>query len=301
MPVLEQKTVRVDRNVCLLTIEKRLTDLPPLPAVVIKIMQTINSPNTSAEDLNSLIRMDQGIASKVLRIVNSAYYGLPKKVSTITQAVMILGFNTVRNLVMGVGAMNSFSKKSIPYGLNREKFWEHSVAVAVTAQALAKKRMSQVRAATEEAFIGGLLHDVGTLFLDCHFPVQYAVVMAFADREKKRCSAAERLILGIDHAYVGQKIAEKWRFPGHLSAMIGEHHLENVQPQYKEWAWIVHAADCIAWEMGYAATPHALEPVMNNEVREWLALNEEGWNWVLETSANQFKASASLIQIMKEG
>lgn len=296
---VETRSVRVDRSVCLSTIEKRLTDLPPLPAVVVKIMQTINNPSTSAEDLNNLIRMDQGLASKVLRIVNSAYYGLPKKVSTITQAVMILGFNTVRNLVMGVSAMNAFAVKTIPYGLNREKFWEHSVAVAVTAQALAKKRLSQIRSAAEEAFIGGLLHDIGTLFLDCYFPVQYAVVMAYADKESKTCNVAEQLILGVDHALVGQQIADKWRFPPHLSAMIGEHHLQRVQTEYRDWAWIVHAADCIAWEMGYAATPHALEPEMNSDVREWLGFNEEAWAWVYETSANQFKASASLIQIMK--
>ena len=129
----ETRSVRVDRSACLHAIEKRLTDLPPLPAVVVQIMRSINNPSTSAEELNNLIRMDQGLASKVLRIVNSAYYGLPKKVSTITQAVMILGFNTVRNLVMGVSALNAFSGKSIPYGLYREKFWEHSVAVAVTA------------------------------------------------------------------------------------------------------------------------------------------------------------------------
>lgn len=296
--LLETKTVRVDRSVCLSTIEKRLTDLPPLPAVVVKIMQTINNPNTSADDLNNLIRMDQGLASKVLRIVNSAYYGLPKKVSTITQAVMILGFNTVRNLVMGVSAVNAFANKRIPYGLNRDKFWEHSVAVAVTAQTLAKKRMSQMRSAAEEAFIGGLLHDIGTLFLDAYFPVQYAVVMAFADKEKKQSKEAEQLVLGLDHAYVGRKIAEKWCFPGHLGAMIGEHHLNSVQSEYKEWAWIVHAADCIAWEMGYAATPHALQPEMSDAVREWLGFSEEAWTWVYETSKNQFKASASLIQIM---
>ncbi len=263
-------------------------------------MRSINNPSTSAEELNNLIRMDQGLASKVLRIVNSAYYGLPKKVSTITQAVMILGFNTVRNLVMGVSALNAFSGKSIPYGLYREKFWEHSVAVAVTAQTIAKKRMLQMKSAAEEAFIGGLLHDIGTLFLDCYFPVQYAVVMAYADKEEKHCCVAEQLILGLDHAYVGRNIAEKWCFPPHLVTMIGSHHLANVSQEFKEWAWLIHAADCIAWEIGYAATPHALAPEMNPKVNEWLGFNDETWEWVYETSKNQFKALASMIQIMKE-
>src|SRR5438093_1337301 len=177
------KSIRIDRTVFQQTMEKKLADLPPLPAVVTRIMETVNNPDTSAEDLNKLISMDQGLSSKVLRIVNSSYYGFPKRISTITHAVVILGFNTVRNLVLGVSAFGLLGQKSMPYGLNRAKFWEHSVATAAAGSVLAKRRLSKVRSAAEEAFIGGLLHDIGALFLDSYFPVQYAVAMAFAARE----------------------------------------------------------------------------------------------------------------------
>src|ERR1043166_8004865 len=130
------KSIRIDRAVFQETLEKKLADLPPLPAVVTKIMQTVNDPDTSAEDLNRLISMDQGLSSKVLRIVNSAYYGFPKLISTITHAVVILGFNTVRNLVLGVSAFGMLPQKGMSSGLNRTKFWEHSVATAVAASVL---------------------------------------------------------------------------------------------------------------------------------------------------------------------
>src|SRR5579871_495325 len=200
------KSIRIDRAVFQQTLEKKLADLPPLPAVVTRIMETVNNPDTSAEDLNRLISMDQGLSSKVLRIVNSSYYGFPKRISTITHAVVILGFNTVRNLVLGVSAFGLLSQKSMPYGLNRAKFWEHSVAAAVGASILAKQRLPKVRNAPEEGFIGGMLHDIGALFLDSYFPVQYAVAMAFAAREQKSARDAEALVLGIDHILVGRRI-----------------------------------------------------------------------------------------------
>src|SRR6266496_2954408 len=125
----EVKTIRIDRAVFQQTLEKKLADLPPLPAVVTRIMQTISNPSTGADELSRLISLDQGLSSKILRIVNSAYYGFPKRISTITHAVVILGFNTVRNLVLGVSAFGMLPQKGTTSGLNRSQFWEHSVAV----------------------------------------------------------------------------------------------------------------------------------------------------------------------------
>src|SRR5215467_3839166 len=132
MPI-EAPSIVLDKEVFQQTLDKKLADLPPLPAVVTRIMETVNDPNACAEELNRLISLDQGLSSKMLRIVNSAYYGFPKRISTITHAVVILGFNTVRNLVLGVSAFGMLSRKAGSGGLNRTKFWEHSVATAVAA------------------------------------------------------------------------------------------------------------------------------------------------------------------------
>src|ERR1041385_899781 len=136
----ELKTIHIDQELFQQTLEKKLADLPPLPVVVTRIMATINDPNTSAEDLHRLIALDQGLSSKMLRIVNSAYYGFPKRISTITHAVVILGFNTVRNLVLGVSAFGMLPQKGTTSGLNRSQFWEHSVAVAIMASIVTKKK-----------------------------------------------------------------------------------------------------------------------------------------------------------------
>ena len=295
------KSIRIDRAVFQQTLEKKLADLPPLPAVVARIMQTINDPGTSAEEINGLITMDQGLSSKVLRIVNSSYYGFPKRISTITHAVVILGFNTVRNLVLGVSAFGLLGQKSMPYGLNRTKFWEHSIAVAVGGQVIARKRLAKNRAAADEAFIGGLLHDVGALFLDSYFPVQYAVGMAFAGREKKTGQEAETLVLGIDHVTVGRRIAEHWNFPPHLAAMIGGHHDPARCKDQFDLVATVHAADYLAWQCGHMASEHTQPPTLTPEVIEWLNFSDEDWEAAKEELAKQFLACEDLLRIARNG
>ncbi len=295
------KSIRIDRTVFQQTLEKKLSDLPPLPIVVTKIMETVNNPNTSAEDLNKLIALDQGLASKVLRIVNSAYYGFPKRISTLTHAIVILGYNTVRNLVLGVSAFGLLGQKSMPYGLNRAKFWEHSIAAAVAGSTVAKKRLPKVRSAAEEAFIGALLHDIGALFLDSYFPVQYAVAMAFAARESQSAHDAESLVLGLDHVTVGRRIAEHWNFPPHLVAIIGGHHCPTEHPEHFDLVAIVHTADWLAWECGHIASEHTRGPVLAPEVVEWLGWDEAMWECVKQETQEQYQANASLLQIAQEG
>lgn len=294
------KSIRIDRAVFQQTLEKKLADLPPLPAVVARIMQTVNNPDTSAEDLNRLISMDQGLSSKVLRIVNSAYYGFPKRISTLTNAIVILGYNTVRNLVLGVSAFGLLSQKSMPYGLNRTQFWEHSVAVAVGGTFLAKKRLPKLRSAPEEAFIGGLLHEIGALFLDSYFPVQYAVAMAFAAREGKTAREAESMVLGIDHVTVGRRIAEHWNFPPHLVAIIGGHHDPARQYEHFDLVATVHVCDWLAWEIGHKPSEYTQRKDMEPEVVQWLGFSEADMIWAKEEMARQFEACTSLLQLARE-
>lgn len=295
------KSVRIDRAVFQQTLEKKLADLPPLPAVVTRIMDTVNRPDTSAEDLNRLISMDQGLSSKVLRIVNSAYYGFPKRISTITHAIVILGFNTVRNLVLGVSAFGLLTQKSMPYGLNRTKFWEHSIAVAVASSFLAKRYMPRARSAAEEAFVGGLLHDIGTLFLDSYFPVQYAVAMAFAAREGKASREAETLVLGIDHVMVGRRIAECWNFPPHLVAMLGGHHEPANQTEFFELTAVVHAADWLAWQCGHASSEHVIGHDLAPEVAEFIPFDEDTLQWAQKELHEQYTQCENLLRLSSGG
>ncbi len=295
----EVKSLRIDRDVFQQTLEKKLADLPTLPAVITKIIETANNPNTTAEEMQRLIVMDQGLASKILRIVNSAYYGFPKRISTISQAVMILGFGTVRNLVMGVSAFGMLAQKSMPYGLNRPKFWEHCAASAAAGTVLAKHRLPRNHNAPEEAFLGGLLHDIGSLFLDSYFPVQYAVAMAFAAREGKSAREAEGQVLGIDHVLVGKRIAEQWNFPPHVTAMIGLHHDPNANHEHFELIALMHASDYLAWQCGHPSSEHTNAPDLHPEVDDWLLFEESHWDKVKEELQEQYKRCEQLVKMVQ--
>jgi putative nucleotidyltransferase with HDIG domain len=294
---VEVKTLQIDRAVFQQTLEKKLADLPPLPAIVTRIMQTVNNPNTSADELNQLISLDQGLASKLLRIVNSAYYGFPKRISTITHAVVILGFNTVRNLVLGVSAFGMLSKKAEGQGLDRLQFWEHSIAVAVCSSLLAKKKKPKTRSIVEEAFITGLLHDIGQLFLDCYFPVQYAVTLVYAERQNISLLEAEKKVLGIDHTIVGKKIAEQWNFPPSLTACIGLHHHPIPGSDHFEASALVHAADWIAWQMQKRVGKTDNSPEMDAAVAEWLGLGEEDFQQLMVEVESQFGAACEMMKL----
>jgi putative nucleotidyltransferase with HDIG domain len=291
------KTLQIDRDVFLQTLQKKLADLPPLPAVVTRIMQTVNDPNTSAEDLNRLISLDQGLSSRLLRIVNSAYYGFPKRISTITNAVVILGFNTVRNLVLGVSAFGMLSSKNSAGGLDRRVFWEHSVASGVAASMVARKRRSRTRTAVEEAFLGGLLHDIGKLFLDCYFPVQYAVTLAYAERQQVSTIEAERKVLGIDHAVVGRRTAEHWNFPASLVNMIGNHHQPHPDNEYFEFAATIAAANWIASERGYPSVGAVPIEPMPQAVAEWLGFSEEDMAWAAQELEMQISSARDMFSM----
>ncbi len=292
------KDLQIDRDVFLQTLQKKLADLPPLPKVVHRIMQTVNDPNTSAEDLNRLISLDQGLSSRILRIVNSAYYGFPKRISTVTNAVVILGFNTVRNLVLGVSAFAMLPPKTgNAVGLDRTRFWEHCVAAAVASSIIARKRRLKTRAAVEEAFLGGLLHDIGQLFLDCYFPVPYAVSMAYAQKQQVTIVEAEQFVLHIDHASVGRKIAEHWNFPPSLCDCVGNHHQVDMTHEHAEMTATVHAANWLAWQASVGAVAIDQGPELDPAVAEWLGFSDEDWEWATRELTMQMDNARDMFQL----
>jgi len=293
----EIASIRLDQQVFQQTLEKKLADLPPLPAVVTRIMQTVNDPRSAADELNRLISLDQGLSSKMLRIVNSAYYGFPRRISTITHAVVILGFNTVRNLVLGVSAFGMLSHKTSRLGLDRVRFWQHCVGSAVAARLLAKRCRLSNREALEEAFIAGLLHDIGELFLDCYFPAQYALTMSHAGQEGMPMLEAERALLGVDHGTVGRRIAGLWNFPPLLASTMGEWPAPEPATEHFEFAAVIHAADWLAWQAGLGTYEQIPGPGLSPGVAAWLALGEDETVELTQEVQTQFAAARDMFAL----
>jgi len=295
VPTLIETKLKQER--LLRIIEDELQDLPPLPAVIVRVMQTVNDPATSASDLNRLISADQALASKVLRLVNSSYYGFPRKISTVTNAVVILGFNTVRNLTTSLGVFNAFDSLGQKTALNREQFWAHSLGTAVAASALARRKGIGSKA-IEEVFIGGLMHDIGKLFLDQYFPDQYAIAMKLAAAAKISIWESEKTALGVGHALVGKRIAEKWNLPASLTSMITLHHQPAFAKEHFEMTATIQAADHVARKLGLGSSGDTLVPALSPEVEKWLAFSPAVWEAVETDTCRKFEESKDFLQVL---
>lgn len=252
-------------------LEREMADLPPLPAVATRLLDALGNTESVMADLTRLISMDQSIAAKVLRLVNSSYYGFPRQVTTVGHAVVILGFNTVRNMVLAIASFDKFYLGRSPV-IDPDRFWEHSIGVAVCAQILAQKKRLPVKV-TEEAFLAGLLHDIGKLFLCQHFPEQYRAALSEAWRQKARISLMEQRCCGAAHTVVGRRIAERWNLPPSLVSTIGRHHDPAQATDYFDMAALVHASDALtrAGRIGFIGDP--LPPKLTTEAVSWLAMD----------------------------
>ncbi len=200
---------------------EKFKDLPPLPDILFRVEEIANDPDSSARDLSDIIALDQALTLRVLNVVNSPYYGLGRKISSISQATAYLGFKEVRNLVMVDVFKGIYSRPIKGYGLDGTKAWEHNAAVGITARLLAKKFGKDV---SEAAFTAGITHDVGKLILSDFMLLSYDDVTALLNEGPMCLVDAERGVIGIDHAKVGALVARHWRLPDELSHVIEFHH-----------------------------------------------------------------------------
>jgi putative nucleotidyltransferase with HDIG domain len=200
---------------------ENLKELPTLPTVVAQLMLTLNEPTSSARDLERLIANDQAIAAKVLKLANSAFYGLPGKVSSLGRAITLLGFNTVRSLVLTIGIVEKFSGPSGGRYFDRGEFWEHSLSVAMTCKLLSTRDPA---ISSEESHLAGLLHDIGKVIMDFSMPAKFQTAMEQVTLKELDPLEAERKYVGLSHDEVGEIAAEKWQFPEFIREVIRYHH-----------------------------------------------------------------------------
>lgn len=228
------------------TIES-ITDLPTLPVVVAKITSQIANPSTNAADIGKLIEQDQVLTGKVLRLVNSAYYGFPKQIKSIQHAVVILGFNKVKTIIITASVFGAFKNRK-PGNLDLQRFWQHSLATAIISKICAE--VIGIAHVAEDAFIGGLLHDIGKVVMDQYQPNIYIPIVKYANEKGILLYDAEREVMGLTHANVGEWMMEKWRLPAPIVHMVSSHHNPNSTGERRELVTSIHLGDIIARAMG---------------------------------------------------
>ena len=232
----EQKRERLKR------ITQSIIGLPTLPTVITQLISLIDNPKTSARNVAQLISTDQALTAKILKLANSAFYGFPREIATVDLAVVVLGFETVKNLGLSVSVLERFASTDGDAGhdFDRQKFWEHSIACGVAARLLAGKLRYRMPG---EAFAAGILHDIGRLILSQYFPTEFDEVLRVMRAEDLYIGHAEEQVLGVTHADVGGWLAERWNLPDQLEHTISLHHAPGRVDGPAELPALIHLAD----------------------------------------------------------
>jgi HD-like signal output (HDOD) protein len=194
-----------------------MRNLPPLPAVTRQLMTVLGNEDATAGDVGRILSSDQALAGKVLKLVNSSFYGLPTEVTTISRAVVVLGFTGVRNLAMGFGSIEML--RSLETTIDMRSFWSHALATGAAAQNMAL--LGKRRIDPEEAFLAGLMHDIGAYVLAAAVPDIYGPILKDSAGDRL---AAEQESIGMTHAQVGQGLMQFWELPEAFSNSARYHH-----------------------------------------------------------------------------
>jgi len=263
--------MHIDQDVQRKQIEKFIRRIPSLSTTVGKVLEICSRADASPNELNKVIALDPVLTGQVLKLINSAYYSLVNKVTSLTRAITMLGLNTVKNMALSTAIIRTVSGAKKSKILPTKKFWAHSISVGVSAKLLAQVKDIPLME-REEYFISGLLHDLGKI----PFDDDYIHVLGKAKREQIPLIEAERELLGIDHQEVGLMIAEKWKLNKAISSCIGNHHdLDKLDAEYQRQAAFVALGNVYSaiYDIGFAGDMYPAE----SEIERLLDLTDLSW------------------------
>jgi putative nucleotidyltransferase with HDIG domain len=241
-----------------LKINDYIRNMPSLPTSVVKVLEVCNNPQTQAADLNHVISLDPVLVGRVLKLINSAYYGLDKPVTNLARAIIMLGINTVKNLALSSAVMSSFASDKLPKGIDMEGFWCHSLCVGVAAKMIAKRRGVDVKL-LEEYFTAGFLHDLGKIPLNIVLAQDYFFTVSVAEGDRIPLHLAEDRCLNLNHCVVGAAIVRAWKLEGPVGdAIICHHQIPEYEDPHKDILYSVATANYFAStrEIGFAGDRH---------------------------------------------
>lgn len=251
--------------------------VPTLPEVLVKLNRIIVNPKSSASDVAKVIAADPAVATNILRTVNSAYYGLQVRVSSIALAVSIMGFVKAKQVALRAAVFSMFEgaqKDQSPF-FEPAEFWKHSVYTGIAARVLGTH--SPVFASTdpEDLYIAGLLHDIGQLILLERRDAGYSRVLSRTASSGMTLVEMEQEMLGYTHADVGSVLAIKWFLPEVLRSAIRYHHSPSRDPGDRALSSLIHLADRVAWDAGRASTKGLPAPELDPMAYVAVGLDEE--------------------------
>lgn len=269
---------------------KSLERLPPFSPVLNRVLASIVRDDVSLAELAGLIEKDTVLAGNVLRLVNSALYGLKGSVNSVRHAVAIIGLLKLRNVLLGMSVSRLWRNVRTPPGWYPATFNLHSVAVAILADMLVE--VAPVEYA-EGAFVAGLLHDVGKLLVAIGLPREYALLRRLLEAGECSWVECDRRIIGTDHAELSAEVLKRWELPVAIQCAVRFHHAPELANQGKpHLAHVVHAANLLATDLGYSMLPPGVEPLRDSS----LAIAMLGASEALPHLVERFRAEFEVVR-----
>lgn len=226
-----------------------ISHIATLPEITVKIIELVDNPRSTAQDLHKLISNDPALVARILKVVNSAFYGLPGQISSINRAIVLLGLNAVKNIVIAASLAKLFRGGRLSANFSAKDLWTHSIAVGVMSRLLVSRLNNTL---PDEAFLAGLIHDLGILVELQTLREPLVQVVERAAREPGRYVDIETDVIGVDHQALGAGLTAKWKFPRSFQYVTGFHHNPMALAMECRWmACIVHVADHICCRDGH--------------------------------------------------
>mgnify|MGYP000162135832 CR=1 FL=1 len=268
-------------------LEKRvaaLSNMPTLPGVIRSVGLLVEDQDSSASDIAEIISKDPVLSSRILRLVNSPVYGFPSRIASVTHALVLLGFNVVKGLVLGTAVFDTFAKQTV--GL-----WEHSLGCAIVSRRIARElALPDV----EEIMIAGLLHDFGKAILSFVAKAEYDIALKTAQLKGCHIAAGEMEVLGTDHTSVAGWVTQQWRLPACLRDPIVHHHEPALSKTHPTAAAIVHLADILARGLGYGWPGDMTMPPIDHVAFQGLGLSLDQIDHILAMAELEYAGGVDI-------
>lgn len=232
----------IDPKVLVQQALKKITTIATLPEVTAKIIKTVEDPKSTASQLHQIVSHDPALVTRILKVVNSSFYGLPGQIASVERAIVLLGLNAVKNIAVAASLGQLFRGVKLCDEFTAKDLWTHCVAVAVTARELARQMKVPI---ADEAFLAGMIHDIGILVSLQTSPEQIRQVCERVKSTGGSFCEIERELIGVDHQMLGAGLAEMWKFPRSCQLVAGYHHQPTALADNRLLVGLVYVADTL--------------------------------------------------------
>ncbi len=266
-------------------------NLPAIPHIVAEVTQLLDNDRTSASDLCKVISKDQALATKILAVANSPLYGLPRRVATIEFAIVIIGFEHIRNILLALSLLDTLKVRKSP-DWNHNEYWAHSLMVATAAKKIADDLKYPK---SGEVFTVGLLHDMGIVILHKYLNYDFKKIIKLVKNEGITYCDAEKIVLGYTHGDIAEFLLEKWNFPPYIIEAVVNHHKPSLSEKNPVLASLIHLVDYMTnkfgignftWDTGFEFDENVIEILGFGNfdyLEEFIYSYEEIFKWNFES------------------